>query len=333
MVVRAVTAAEWGAMSPVQDLATVENVPHGRTARRLDWLLLPPMVRTLIEGRLGSPVATAESAGSGFTPGFASLLTGRNGARLFVKAASKKAQRQFADAYRVEARNLRALPRDLPATRLLWAHEDDLWVILGFEAVDGGNPVRPWRLDQLHACLDVLEEVADRLAGVTVPLQLNPIHEDIPALVTGWEQLRTTYPDWPHLEEAAALAARFPTLPESTSFTHSDARDDNFLVARDGRVLLCDWNWPCLAPAWLDTVDLLVAAHGDGLDADALLGERRLTRDVDPDHVDAWLAAFCGFMLVSRDRPVPNSSPYLRVHARWYSEVTWSWLAARRGWS
>jgi hypothetical protein len=41
----------------------------------------------------------------------------------------------------------------------------------------------------------------------------------------------------------------------------------------------------------------------------------------------------CGYMLEARDRPVPATSPYLRVHSRWWSEVTWAWLAERRGWS
>ena len=52
----------------------------------------------------------------------------------------------------------------------------------------------------------------------------------------------------------------------------------------------------------------------------------------DPDQVDGWLAMLCGFMLEARDRPVPPTSPYLRVHARWWSEAAWSWLADRRGW-
>ena len=68
-------------MAGPQDLATVEAVPHGRTARRLEWAHLPPQVRTLVETRLGSPVVRAESQGSGFTPGFASRLTAADGLR------------------------------------------------------------------------------------------------------------------------------------------------------------------------------------------------------------------------------------------------------------
>ena len=113
-------------VSGPQDLAEVENVPHGRTARRLEWQHLPPAVRALVEQRLGSPVAKADSQGSGFTPGFASRLTGEDGSRLFVKAASKKAQAPFAESYAEEVRKLGLVPAGLPVPRLLWHHEDDL---------------------------------------------------------------------------------------------------------------------------------------------------------------------------------------------------------------
>lgn len=319
-------------MSLPQDLASVPNVPHGSTARRIDWLLLPPMIRRLIEDRIGYRVVRAESAGSGFTPGFASVLIGEEGQRSFVKAASTKAQQQFADSYREEARKLAQLPAGLPAPRLLWTHEDDLWVILGLEYVAASAPARPWRREQLDACLDTLETVADLLSTPPSGLRLNRIVDDIPALTDGWDYVRTAHPDWPHLDEAEALAHACFEKFDNGAVVHSDARDDNFLIMPDGRALLCDWNWPCLGPVWLDTVDVLIGAYGDGLDADAILAERRLTRDADPDHIDGWLAAMCGVMLTSRDRPVPNSSPFLRVHARWYSEVTWAWLAARRGW-
>ena len=95
---------------------------------------------------------------------------------------------------------------------------------------------------------------------------------------------------------------------------HADLRDDNILFATDGRTLACDWNWPALGPVWQDSVDLLLAAHGDGLDADALPRERSLTRDVDPDHIDAWLAAICGFMLFARNRPGPRLAAPAHPH-------------------
>ena len=316
-------------------MAPLSQVPHGATARRLEWPLLPPMLRRLIEERLGSRVVQAVSAGSGFTPGFASTLVGEDGRRLFVKAASTKAQKPFADSYREEARKLGGLPAGLPVPRLLWSHEDDLWVVLGLEHLEGTNPARPWQPAQLDACLDALEELADALDPAPARLRLKPFADwgEFGGMVAGWEFVARTWPDWPHREEAEALARRTPDVLVGDALVHTDARDDNFLIRPDGRAVLCDWNWPVLGPRWVDTVLLLMSAAGDGLDADAGLAERRLTRDVDPEHVDVLLALVSGYFLEARTHPVPNSSPYMRVHQDWYAHTAWAWLSRRRGWT
>jgi hypothetical protein len=310
-------------------VAAVAPIPHGRTARRLTWKFLPAGVRRVVEDALGGAVVEAVSQDAGFTPGFASVLTADNGRRLFVKAAATQAQREFAAAYREEARKRLLLGDAVPAPALHWVHDED-WVVLAFEAVDARPPRRPWRPDELARALDLAEHVAAATATFPAELGLAPLWEDLPLLLDGWD---TVAPDWPHRDEAAALARRLPEVAEADRFVHADLRDDNVLLCRDGRTLACDWNWPALGPAWLDLVSLLASAHGDGHDADALLAGRTLTRAVDPDEVDAWLAAYCGFMLASRTRPVPSSSPYLRAHADWYAEALWSWLAHRRGWA
>ena len=307
-----------------------EPVPHGATARRLDWMLLPPMLRRLVESRLGTPVVEARSAGAGFTPGLASVLTGADGRRLFLKAASKKAQRPFAEAYSAEVRRLRALPPDLPVPRLLWSHEDDLWVVLATEYVDGANPARPWRPAELDTCLDTLEVLARRLTPP--PMRLPTFAEEFAHFFACWDTVRATAPTWPHLDEAIALAARYTVVTGGNTLVHTDARDDNFLLAGSG-ALLCDWNWPVQGASWIDTVCVLMTAYGDGVDADALLAARPLTRDVDPEHVDVLLALLVGYFLERREQPVPQSSPFLRRHQDWCAEVTWAWLAQRRGWS
>ena len=320
-------------MSPIHTSSSAVRsgpIPHGRTARRLEWSLLPPPLRTAIERRLGSKVVSTDSAGAGFTPGFASVLTCADGSRHFVKAASKKAQRTFADSYRDEAGKLRALPAGLPVPGLLWSHEDDLWVSLELEYVDGPNPVRPWLPEQLSACLDSLEVLAGRLTPP--PLALDTFADDFAGCLTGWDHLRRVNPALPHLEEAAALASRFREATAGETLVHTDGRDDNFLLA-DGRALLCDWNWPVVGAAWIDTVLLLISAHGDGLDADAILADRALTRGVARDDIDSLLALIAGYFFERRDDAVPNSSPYLRAHQSWYAEATWSWLSSRRGWT
>ena len=319
-------------MTAPPSLDTAEPVPHGRTARRLEWQHLPPDVRSLVESRLGSPVREARSMGSGFTPGFASVLEAEDGSRIFVKAASKQAQRQIAASYAEEARKLPLLPDTLPAPRLLWSTEDDRWVVLATEHVDGRPPRRPWNPDELDRCLAALTSVAEVTRVLPEGLTLAPLHEDIPQLLTGWDTVAEQLPDWPHLSELRELARSYAELPDAGHLVHADVRDDNFIIATDGRTVLCDWNWPALGPAWGDVVDLLVTAHGDGLDADALLKAHPTAAGAHPDHVDAWLASLCGYMVEADFRPVPSSSPYLGVHRRWWAAATWSWLSRRRGW-
>lgn len=306
-------------------------VPHGRTARRLTWEFLPPALRQQVESRLGSPVASHTSQDAGFTPGFASVLTGEDGSQVFVKAASRVAQAPFAAAYAEEARKLRLLSDRVPAPRLLWTIDDD-WVVLGIEAAPHRRPDRPWSDPDLVRALDLAEEIADRTQETPPGIDLTPVHVDQPPLLTGWQMIAALEPDWPHLLDAADLATSLPTIPNSDRFVHADLRDDNVLLCDDGRTLACDWNWPGLGPAWLDLVTLLVIAHGDGLPVEEHLASRALTRDVDPEHIDAWLAALCGFMMAARERPSPSSSPYLQTHAFWTAEAAWGWLAERRGW-
>lgn len=306
-------------------------VPHGRTAQRLTWEFLPPGLRTQITQRLGSEVVCAESQNAGFTPGFASLLTGADGDQVFVKAASRVAQAPFAAAYAEEARVLRALDGRLPAPRLHWVINDE-WTVLGIEAVPHRRPARPWDREELGRALDLCEQVAAELSQPPPGLDLEPVYDDQPAFITGWRRFAAVELDWPHLIEASELADALPEVP-MTHLVHCDLRDDNVLLADDGRTLACDWNHPALGPAWLDAVTLLISAHGDGLPADELLSQRAFTRDADPDHIDRWLAAVAGFMLDARERPSPQSSPYLQTHCNWWAEAAWGWLAQRRGWN
>jgi hypothetical protein len=313
-----------------RDPRTLEQVPHGRTARRLDWLHLPPSVRRLVEDRFGTQVVEARSAGAGYTPGLASVLEGADGRRLFLKAASTKAQRPFASAYAREARRLRALPSGLPVPGLLWSHEDDEWVVLGLRYVEGTNPTRPWDPAELDRCLATLQVLAEALTPP--PMRLSTFADDFAELAGCWDHVRSTAPGWPHLEEAAALARDALRVTGGDTLVHTDVRDDNFVLPASGPAHLCDWNFPVVGAAWIDTVCLLFTAFADGADADRLLGEQPMTRDVPPDDVDSMLALLCGYFLKMRDQPAPYSSPYLRRHQDWCAEACWAWLAERRRW-
>lgn len=312
--------------------AATEPVPVGQTARRLEWPFLPPHIRALVEDRCGSDVVSAESRNSGFTPGFASVLTCADGSRHFVKAASVKAQQLFATSYREEARKLAALPDGIPAPRLRWQHDDD-WVVLGFEYVEGQCPARPWQAGELDACLDTIELIAERLTPAPPAMQLGSAVEEFAEWPAYWDRIREAHPDLAHAEEAASLAARYAEVVAGDTLVHTDARDDNFLIDRDGQAWLCDWNWPVAGAAWLDTLFMLIGPRGDGLDVEEILRKRRLTHGVPDEAIDIVLALLVGYFLKCADDPVPPSSPWIRVHQRWQGEVVWTWLGERRGWA
>lgn len=318
---------------------TLSPVPYGATARRLTWPHLPRAVRARVEQRCGSPVVDAASQGAGFTPGFASVLTCADGSRHFVKAAAVKAQRAFAEAYRVEARNLAALPPGVPAAALRWTDEVDDWVVLGIEHVEGRTAERPWTPDDLEAVLDAVEVATGLLTPAPAAMRLATFEREFAdwpaewARVPGLAHLADLDHVLPHVEEATALAARFAEVCGGTSLVHTDLRDDNVLVLADGTARIVDWNWPVAGAPWIDTVLLLIGPYGDGIDADAVLARRALTRDVPAEAVDIVLALVAGYFLTIRHAPVPPTSPWLRQHQAWFAEATWSWLAARRGWS
>jgi len=308
-------------------------VPHGHTAHRLDWVHLPPMVRRAISEQCGSPVTSADSQDSGFTPGFASVLHCEDGSRHFVKAASLIAQRPFAEAYREEARKLAALPDDAPAARLRWTLEAYDWYALSTEYVDARAPARPWQPAELQACVDMLVAAAAVLTPAPTGLDLPHAADELGAWPAYWQHLRTTRPELPHLEEAAALAATFAEVTAGTTLVHTDVRDDNLLLTTDGRVLLCDWNWPMVGAVWLDSLFLLIGPRGDGLDVESAISRHPLLSAVPPEHLDVVLALVVGYFLKCADDPVPTTSPFLRDAQRWQGEVCWDWLCERRGWA
>jgi hypothetical protein len=301
-------------------------IPHGRTARRLSWAHLPPLVRRAVEARLGSPVVEAVSQDSGFTPGFASVLTCADGSRTFVKAASTRAQRLFADAYREEARKLAALPADVPAPRLLWTDEVADWLLLATEYVDARAPHRPWTSEDLASSSAMAVAMAAALTPAPA-IELAGAVEEFAGWPALWDRI-----DHPRAAELRALADRYADVVVGETLVHTDIRDDNILIGPDGTARLCDWNWPTVGAAWLDSLLLLIGPRGDGLDVDAHIAAHPLLADVPAEHIDVFLALVLGYFAANALQPVPTTSPHIRDAQAWQRDVVDHWLAERRGW-
>ncbi len=307
--------------------------PYGRTARRRTWDQLPGHVHTTVEQNVGSPVESARSMTSGFTPGFASVLTLADGRRAFVKAAGKDDdERQgwsITGSYREEARKRLALPDELPAPRLLWSSDDGDWIVTGFEYVAGRLPRRPWDPAELRRVLDTVTAMAPLLDQPPDGLDLETVAQFFATLPARGETVLARDGASPTLTALAKLAAEFPDRCAGKSVQQFDLRDDNILLADDGRVWICDWNWPLLGAPWLDLVGLLLSVHGDGLEADAIVTSHPLTAEVDPRSIDAFLAGLWLYFTTAGDQPVPTASPYIRDFQKLQAGWTLSWLRKR----
>jgi len=308
------------------------TVPTGATARRRTWGELPEAVRARIERRLGATVREAESQGSGFTPGFASRLLLSDGRGAFVKAADDATQPTFAASYRDEVRKVSALPSDVAVPALRWSCDVDGWVVLCFDDVRGHPPRRPWRSDELAAVLNTVTALSSALTPVPAGLTVPTWAEELAGFVTYWGRFKAAGVLARHSAEAIGLAEQGLGAGAGDTMAHCDLRDDNVVIGNDGRIWVCDWNWPVRAAPWIDLLTLLISAHGDGHDADALLRANSLASGVAAERIDAVLALLVGYFLGAAEGEAPATSPWIRIHQRWYGHVTTDWLAQRRAW-
>jgi hypothetical protein len=316
---------------------SLPEIPYGATAVRPDWGALPAALREAISARLGGPIATAVSAGGGFTRAFAALLTTATGDRAFVKAAPLT--EPIADWYAREAAVTAALPAQVPAARPRWTLVTEGYFVLCLEAIPGDVPALPWAPDDLTAALTAWQSAAAALSppgAELLDLGLPRLGDIVRDELSWWSEIaagRSPLPPAPawvpgRLGELVALERGLPELVTGSGMLHGDLRVDNVLVNGYGGAWLCDWTWPCLGQPWFDTVTLLVTAYASGLDVDAAMQPWQAPSD----GVDGTLAALGGYWLTHAVSGPSSASPHSRQHQRFSGEQALAWLAERRGW-
>jgi hypothetical protein len=269
-------------------------------------------------------VTSATTAGGGFTRAFAAVLTSADGGRAFVKAALAGSSEAF--AYAREAAVTAALPAGVPAPRLRWTLSTAGYFVSCTDAVDGHVPGLPWSRAELDAAVGAWQLAA---AALTPPPDAVPYLPELSDLVRSdlscWTRGPVPgVPEWAdrRWRELQDLERALPDLVVAAGMLHGDLRIDNVLIDSAGAAWLCDWSWPCLGPAWFDTVTLLITAYASGLDVDEhLVGAPAAG-------VDGALAALSGCWLTG----ATEGTPEIQAHQRFSGLTALSWLAARRGW-
>jgi hypothetical protein len=296
---------------------------------------LPTEVRAWADGVLRSPVVAWTSEPGGFSPGVAARVTCADGTCAFVKAVSADVNPVSPGMHRTEAKVTAALPASLGSPRLLASYDDDTWVALLLELVEGRPPLIPWRSDELAAALAKLDQLAEVPALPDLPTAVEVLGEDFRC----WRRMAADPPDdlapWQraHLDELAALEAGWVEAGSGDRLLHLDARGDNMLVRPDGEVVLVDWPWAAAGDPLLDLLAFLPSAMLDGVDdPEAVLQATRAGRAASPEAVNSVLVAFVGAMEWLRRQPPPPGIPTVRAFQAAQARVAGDWLLRRTGW-
>lgn len=289
---------------------------------RPSWDALEPALRADLERLAGGRVVGARSCPGGFSPGFASRLTVSGGGRVFAKAIDARRWPDEVAAYRAEVRANAALPAGAPAPRLLGAVDDERWVALVFEDVDGVSPGDPWTTDALDRVLAATADLG-RPAG--------PLPRDHPRL-GGWATLTAdrladpwtaaALPRLVALERDGLAAAR------GDSLVHGDLYPHNILLTPD-RVAVVDWPHARPGSPLIDLVTVLTSAVADGLDPDVAL--RRHAGHVPSHDLDAVLAAHAGFLVAGGLATMPPGLEPIAAAKRRLGAAAVRWLRDRPG--
>ncbi|MDA1362092.1 phosphotransferase [Glycomyces luteolus] len=333
------TAAQTPTSSGPTSLGPAARLDYAATAIRPAYATLPASVRARISAELGGEPQTVSVAGGGFTTGFAGRLRSASGTELFIKAAGPLTP-EVREAYRDEARITAALPSEIPAPGVRFHADMDGWTVTGFEALQGEPLTLPMRTGALGLVLDAWATAAEALNPPPPALLACGIKPKTAANLSFFQNVASgetpPIPLPPKLsgrwEELAAIETGTDRILATGQVSHGDLRPDNCFLG-DGRAWICDWTKPRFVPPWVDTVNLLVVANGDGHDADRLFWAHPTADGVTGDELDTMLAAITGALLAGwNGAPRWIVSPAIHAHMRWGALAAADWLANRRGW-
>jgi aminoglycoside phosphotransferase (APT) family kinase protein len=312
-----------------------QQPPAAEGGRRITWEQTPAAVRDGIEAIAGAAVVRAHGRTGGFSPGLASVLDLETGGRVFTKAIGTDRSPQAVEMYRDELRVVSALPVGVPTPRFLGSYDQDGWIALVYEAIDGHQPAVPWREDELSRVLDALADLAT---------SLTPSPIEAPSVVAGdgfngWQQIAAdptaaaklpAIAPWAarHLDELVELETAFPAVAAGKTLLHGDLRADNILLT-DDRVVFVDWPWAGVGAAHCDLMFMLPSVAMHGTDPQPIIERHPVTRDLPDRDIDATLAALAGFFVErSMQPPVPNL-PTIRQFQLAQGSAALDWMAKR----
>ncbi|MFI0452815.1 phosphotransferase family protein [Actinomadura sp. 6N118] len=311
--------------------------PPPATGVRVSWWQAPERLRGAIEAHLGGKVAESRTQPGGFSPGVAARLRLDDGRRVFVKAAGEELNADTPGLHRAEARVAAVIPASAPVPSFLTSFDQDGWVALLFEDIDGQMPRQPWDPDELRRVLDALSDLAEVMTPS--PIDVPTAGERFAEAFRGWRTLAggedaSGLDPWAvrHLGRLAELEETWADAAAGTTLAHADIRADNLLLTAD-RVVVVDWPWASLAAPWFDLLGMLPSVRMQGgPPPEQIFDAHPAAARADDSAVTAVLVALAGYFVWSGRQPDPSGLPTLRAFQQAQGEIALTWLRRRTGW-
>lgn len=303
---------------------------------RVEWRELPPSVREGIEQRLGLRVISATNQIGGFSHGLAARLRLEDGTVAFVKAVN--VDDGLVERYRTEAATAAGLSQLVATPEVRFTVEMAGWFAVAFDFVEGHHP-RLDQQDELNSVLAMLDELADKMTPSPL-VEVPAIGDVYGSKLTCWRQFAghgapADMDVWAlrNLDRLAELESTWSECAIGNTLLHTDLRPDNMLIRGDGSTVIVDWAWPCRGAAWIDLASLVPAIAGSGADPDPILASHRLTRDIDPAAVNAFVCGLAGYWAYNSRQPAPQRAPNLRRYQARSARISQEWLSRRLSWT
>jgi len=237
--------------------------------------------------------------------------------------------------HRREAEVVAALPREAAVPRLLWSYDEDGWVALGFEDIEGRMPAQPWRDDELRMVVEGLHRLHDVLTPS--PIASTTAADGFATRIRGWSELKASravdLDPWSktNLDRLVELEAKAPRAASGRTLLNSDVRADNILIAGDN-VYFVDWPWARVGAPFVEWLGFAPSVYMQGGPK-----PRDLLRMVELDGVsdgdiNAVIASLTGFFLAQSRLPPPPGIPTVRAFQAAQGAVALAWLRERTGW-
>jgi len=256
-----------------------------------------PEFLTLIRPHTGAP-SDIRPTSRGFSSDVTAIIEGEKG-RFFVKAVKNRPGGRRDSITRERLINPTVHPIS-PA--LEWHTEDDTWVALGFEAVEGRRSDFAPDSPDLPAIVDTLNRIGEL---------------SLPDVARGWPETR-----WNRFATDEAETALF----QGDALLYTDINPSNIMIGATNTWAV-DWSWPTRGAGFIDPACLvvqLIAAGHSAHSAESWASECTAWTKADPTAISAFVTATARMYRTFAER---------KPDAAWLgamAEAAHSWAAHQR---